>query len=107
MSIQCSAISCAHNKDSICYANAIIVEGRGAHTCSETACATYTEPVNEGFNEFVSSINAGDSPCSRIACKAESCAYNDHEKCMAMSINVSGIHAHTYTQTDCETYRQR
>ena len=107
MPIQCSAISCAHNKDRVCYANAIMVEGRDAHTSSETACATYTEPVGEGFNEFVSSTNAGDAPCTHIGCKAESCMYNDHEKCMAGAIVVDGEDARSYQQTDCETYRQR
>lgn len=107
MPIQCSATSCTHNKDEVCYANGILIEGSDAHTSSETACSTYTESVNEGSNGFENSINSGDSPCTHIACEAESCMYNDHKKCMTGAIVVNGSAARSYQQPDCETYRQR
>lgn len=108
MPIQCSALTCIHNNDKVCYANAILVEGRDAHTSSETACSTYTESADELSNEFENSISSGgEDPCTHIACEAESCMYNDHEKCMAGAIVVNGAEARSYRQTDCETYRQR
>lgn len=107
MPIQCSATSCAHNKEKVCYANGIVIEGRDAHRSSETFCSTFTESLDEESRQFENSINSGDTPCAHIACEAESCMYNDHEKCMAGVIVVNGGAARSYQQPDCETYRQR
>lgn len=107
MYIQCSATSCTHNKEKVCYANGILIEGSNAHTSSDTACSSYTESSGNDSGNFENAINSGDSPCVRIACEAQSCMYNDHEKCMAGTIVVNGSASRSYDLPDCETYRQR
>ena len=39
-----------------------------------------------------------------IDCKAHNCTYNEHCKCTAASINVSGDNAHRCCDTKCDTF---
>ena len=52
--------------------------------------------------------NAADSGCGcetiNIDCKAHNCTYNEHCKCTAASINVSGANAHRCCDTKCDTF---
>ena len=100
--LKCSAHNCYYNKDSLCSKGAINVEGADARYADDTACESF-RAQEEG-----SVKNAAD-PCYgcetvNIDCKAHNCTYNEHCKCTAASINVSGANAHRCCDTKCDTF---
>ena len=100
--LQWSAHNCYYNKDSLCSKGAINVEGADARYADDTACESFRDQ-KEG-----SATNAADSGCGcetiNIDCKAHNCTYNEHCKCTAASINVSGDNAHRCCDTKCDTF---
>ena len=90
--LKCSAHNCYYNKDSLCSKGSILVEGAEARYADDTASAK----------------NTMDSGCGcetiNIDCKAHNCTYNEHCKCTAASINVSGDNARRCCDTKCDTF---
>ena len=101
-SLKCSAHNCCYNKNSLCSRGSISVEGADARYADDTACESF-RAQEEG-----SVKNAADPCCGcetvNIDCKAHNCTYNEHCKCTAASINVSGVNAHRCCDTKCDTF---
>ena len=91
-SLKCSAHNCCYNKNSLCSRGSISVEGADARYADDTACESFRD------QEECAVKNSADPCCGcetiNIDCKAHNCTYNEHCKCTAASINVSGANAH-------------
>ena len=90
-SLKCSAHNCCYNKNSLCSRGSISVEGADARYADDTACESFRD------QEECAVKNSADPCCGcetiNIDCKAHNCTYNEHCKCTAASINVSGDNA--------------
>ena len=68
----------------------------------DTACESFRD------QEECAVKNSADPCCGcetiNIDCKAHNCTYNEHCKCTAASINVSGANAHRCCDTKCDTF---
>ena len=42
---------------------------------------------------------------TEVSCSATECVHNESEKCMADHIKISGTHASTSRETECDTFR--
>ena len=101
-SLKCAAHNCCYNKNSLCSRGAISVEGADARYADDTACESFRD------QEECAVKNSADPCCGcetiNIDCKAHNCTYNEHCKCTAASINVSGDNAHRCCDTKCDTF---
>ena len=66
-------------------------------------------PVKSFRAQEEGSVKNAADPCYgcetvNIDCKAHNCTYNEHCKCTAASINVSGANAHRCCDTKCDTF---
>ena len=100
--LDCTVTNCLHNADNCCCKQAIIVDGHGAHDCSETCCG-FDENKEGAFK------NVFKTPESRleIDCEAINCIYNEGRHCQAEHINVSGDGASRAEHTQCATFKER
>lgn len=42
-SINCACVKCKHNRNEMCYAESVAIDGKNARTLSETNCESFTE----------------------------------------------------------------
>lgn len=114
-SLSCSAESCVHNIGGLCNANTIHVGGSNALTSGETVCKTYAEKgIINGITKLVNMNVAGEikqlfdsdevEMYPAIKCDAVNCFYNKDRACEADRVQISGIHARSSSETDCETF---
>lgn len=100
--LKCSAHNCCYNKDSLCSKGSISVDGAEARYADDTACESFRS------QDECSVKNTMDSGCGcetiNIDCKAHNCTHNEHCKCTAASINVSGDNARRCCDTKCDTF---
>ena len=101
--LNCSACTCAHNKDHLCILNNIEVAGEFASQSDSTCCNSFQEKTEGSF------INSIEEPSisAEIGCKAEGCIHNENCMCCADEINISGDHASASKQTMCSTFQSK
>lgn len=100
--LKCSAITCAYNKNEQCSKGEIKVDGTNAHYADETCCASFQERSTGVQNSYAQ----GGCGCEKVQidCKAQECTYNDHCKCTASAIGISGSNACKCQETKCSTF---
>ncbi|MGL4345026.1 MAG: DUF1540 domain-containing protein [Cellulosilyticaceae bacterium] len=83
--LTCDVRNCSHNKDNLCCLSLIEVDGPQATNVESTCCSYF------GSSEYTSS-NCSHDPQYEvdIACKATGCLFNDHCKCNAVNVGISG-----------------
>lgn len=83
--LTCDVKNCSHNKDNLCCLNLIAVDGPGATNVESTCCADFTA------SEYTAS-NCSHDPQYEvdIKCKVSGCLFNDHHKCNAVNVTMSG-----------------
>lgn len=101
--LKCSATTCIYNKDELCSKGDINVMGSEARQSDETCCGSFRERTTS------SATNAMTEGTGKkeilIDCKAHNCTYNEHCKCTAGSIGISGPGAKDTQDTKCSTFR--
>lgn len=101
--LRCDAMNCVHNCDRLCCKGEICVGGTHADKCDDTCCENYA-CHKEGMDSFTSSISHPSTNVS-IDCEAVRCIYNDHYKCTAEHVDISG-HGESRCETCCKTFRE-
>ncbi|MGN0335328.1 MAG: DUF1540 domain-containing protein [Lachnospiraceae bacterium] len=101
--LSCDVKTCFYNESKCCCRHEIEVEGKGALNSDMTCCGSFREAKNTARN----SQSLKPEKATDIKCDVDNCFYNDHHKCTADAINVSGCHACNCGQTECSTFRQR
>ena len=99
----CSAQNCVYNNAMYCSKGDIEIAGEEAKVCQDTCCASFLERKHENLK------NSMGSPSTQIAidCEAKNCKYNDHFKCHAEHVDISGAAACRCEQTECVTFTDR
>lgn len=100
--LKCSAVTCIYNKDQLCSKGNINVTGEKAEYSDETSCGSFRER-SEGTAQNSAHCECGCEEI-QIDCKAHNCTYNEHCKCTASAIQVTGSHAHDSAETNCSTF---
>ena len=103
--LNCSAVTCVYNKDSLCSRGNIEVRGKDAHISDDTCCGSFEERHAAGDGSAIDYASEHEG-CERIQidCKAENCTYNDSCRCTASAIDISGEDADACQQTCCDTF---
>ena len=100
-SLKCSAHNCCYNKNSLCSRDPSVSRCR-CSLCGRHRLWKLPWPGECAVK------NSADPYCGcetiNIDCKAHNCTYNEHCKCTAASINVSGDNAHRCCDTKCDTF---
>lgn len=101
--LKCSAVKCMYNENELCSRGDIEITGANARHAEDTTCGSFRDRNSSG-----SAMNCSAQHCGcekiNIDCKAQECTYNDHCKCTASAINVSGCHATECCDTKCDTF---
>ena len=100
--LRCGVTNCAHNEECLCEKKEIKVSGDHADVPEQTCCSSFRDST--GSTKNVSTGSASIE--TNIGCSAKSCLYNEHEKCTASSIEVSGRGAQKSEQTLCSTFKE-
>ena len=106
--LTCGAVGCAHNCESLCCKGEICVGGDHARNCADTCCENYAA-LRDGMavrNSYTSSISH-PSENVNIDCEVASCIYNEHYKCNAERVDISGRGGADKSTTSCQTFRRR
>lgn len=83
--LTCDVRNCSHNKDNLCCMNLIAVDGAGATNVESTCCADFTA------SEYTASNCSHDQQYEvDIKCNVSGCLFNDHHKCNAVNVTMSG-----------------
>lgn len=100
--LNCNATTCMHNTGNLCSRGAIHVGGKSAKSTEQTCCNSFAERQSG----FENSIEAATETVD-IACKADTCSYNDGGRCFAEHVDVSGFTARETEDTNCSTFIRR
>lgn len=105
--LTCGAESCIHNQNRLCCKGEICVGGNHAKCRDDTCCENYV--LQRGGmaakDSFSSSIDHPSEYVS-IDCEAASCVYNEHYKCVADRVDISGQGGTEEKDTCCMTFRE-
>ena len=100
--LSCSATKCMYNDHELCSRGDIEITGNGAHRADETSCGSFRERSSG------SAMNSTGEHCGckkiNIDCKAQECTYNEHSRCTASAIDVSGCSTEGCNETQCNTF---
>jgi len=95
--LNCQAHNCAFNKNSICYASHIKVEGFEAAVTPETYCESFK---HKGDYNLSSNVGEEDiTTTQNISCTAKNCSYNIHGACNASHVDIN------FQNANCETFK--
>lgn len=100
--LNCTATKCIYNENQLCSKGNIEIDGNGAHRADETSCGSFRDRTSSGMKNS----EAHHCGCEKINidCKAQECTYNDHCKCTASAIDVSGCSTDGCNETKCNTF---
>lgn len=98
--LRCDVTNCVYNEEHLCDKSSIKVSGNDANSPKETCCSSFHN--NDGSTKNRSSGTA--SLETAIECSAHNCTYNEHAKCNARSIEVSGLGASNKEATLCSSF---
>lgn len=103
--LRCSATTCIYNKEELCSKGDIMVDGSTASRAEETCCSSFRERKADSMKNSVSE----GCGCEKISvdCAAHNCTYNEHCRCTAAAIDVSGDGACSPQDTRCSTFECR
>ncbi len=101
--LNCDVKTCYYNENKCCCRQEIEVEGKGALNSDMTCCGSFREAGGTGKNMQAQHADKATD----IKCAVDNCYYNDHHKCTADSVNVTGCHACNCGQTECATFKQK
>ena len=101
--LDCSATSCTYNKDKLCAKGDILVGGFDAQNPSETSCNSF---IGAGRDCYCNSSASGKEKIA-VACEAINCVFNENRSCTAEHIGISGNHAHSSSETECASFKNR
>ena len=93
--LKCSATKCMYNENELCSRGDIEITGAGARNADERS-ASGAAMNSEAHHCGCEKIN--------IDCKAQECTYNEHCKCTASAIDVSGCSTEGCNETKCSTF---
>ena len=102
--LKCGADHCVYNQEKLCCKGEICVGGAHANNCEDTCCENFA-CRREGADSFTSSISHPSRNVS-IDCEASKCVYNDHYKCIADHVDISGKGGTDKDATCCRTFRE-
>lgn len=102
--IECTVDNCSHNNRGTCYANRVNIGGKGADSSCETCCGSFLDKLN--YSTLTNNTNSNGA-CDCLVCNVVSCGYNNNKLCGAESISVSGNNVNIYSQTSCQTFKER
>lgn len=100
--LRCNARNCSNNQNDLCIREGIQVDGATADTKNDTCCSSFTQR-GENYSNVVSR-NSQAQPETDIQCDVSNCSYNKDYKCMAASVDISGVAACTSRETQCSTF---
>ena len=92
--LNCSANTCAYNREGICHSGAIKVEGVDSDSIHDVHCISFAN-VDRCVKSDV------ESECQHIVCNAVNCIHNENTTCVCENIFVSGNLAQEPKQTTC------
>lgn len=98
----CGVTNCAYNEEHLCEKKEIKVSGDHADVPEQTCCSSFRDSDGSPKNKITGSASLE----TNIGCSAKSCYYNEHEKCSARAIEVSGSGAQKSEQTLCSTFKE-
>lgn len=98
--LDCTVVNCSYNKDKSCKLADIRVEGKGAHTSSETCCGSFAAR-NCGA---CSNVHENHKKDTLVACEVTECKFNKGCMCEAKQIGISGGHADSNSETECQSF---
>ncbi|MCD7866951.1 MAG: DUF1540 domain-containing protein [Clostridiales bacterium] len=102
--LKCTAVNCLYNKSQLCSRGEIDVIVEQARVADETSCGSFLDRREApSVNRRDCGMDCGCETIS-IDCKAQNCTYNEHCRCTAASIDVSGDHASACRETRCDTF---
>ena len=99
----CSVTTCVHNENKLCCLKEIEVSGKGALNSDMTCCSSFAKENGAVAN----ALHANPERATGIKCDVENCVYNEHHRCSADCVDISGAKASTCGQTECSTFKQR
>lgn len=103
--LKCGVENCFYNCEKLCSKGEICVGGTHANRCDDTCCENFARK-KAGMDSFTSSISHPSIHVS-IDCEAEKCIYNEHYKCMADHVDISGRGSGSSKEdTCCKTFRE-
>lgn len=101
--LNCTARTCVYNSDEYCSKGDIQVDGERATTVDGTCCKSFKERTNEAAS------NSCGCGCKTIDvdCSVSQCVFNDHKKCKADKITITGAAACHKEDTNCGSFREK
>jgi hypothetical protein len=102
--INCNVNNCSHNKKGICYSNRVDIGGISASSECGTCCGSF---LNKALYSALTNNTNSTMQCTSLICKAENCAHNYNNLCDLRSIDVSGLKAQIYAETECASFNAK
>lgn len=100
--INCDVSNCSHNKNGMCYSNAIEIGGINASTDTSTCCGSFLN--KSSYGELTSNTNSFNQ-CDSLVCNVKTCKHNLNSSCNLHSISVAGTNSQVYTETKCASFK--
>jgi len=104
--LDCSVKTCYYNKENKCCLDGIRVKGANADDSCSTACGSFREGGSEGFKSSCE-CDMKPSEKSQVQCEAVNCVYNEEKRCAANGIDISGMQAKKFSDTECKTFKMK
>lgn len=105
--LECQVTTCQHYCSNCCCLPAIKVDGPAARESSQTCCMSYD--ARNSNTENSAACGRNPSVDTGVACSAENCAHNDHNKCTADAVCVGCCCGEVSAKsgTECCTFQCR
>jgi hypothetical protein len=115
--LQCNAVNCLYNRDRLCSAEEIQVQGDHAMGSRFTFCGTFSSKNlgnyissigNMNYSSAVKQLVSNDHVMDpQVLCNAENCVYNSDKVCHAEAVQIQNEVSSTAEQTECQTFYPR
>lgn len=119
MSIQlkCNAEHCLYNRNHLCSAEAIEVQGGQTQDGEATFCGTFSSKELGNYVSSLGNMNYSsavqqmfsEEPVMdpKVLCNAVNCVYNSDKLCQADAVQIQNEVSSTAEQTECQTFNPR